>query len=360
MKRLSYLPIRLFAALAVLSVGCLPSYDYTSPVTCTNPTVTTTQAGSTSGFADGNLTTAQFNTPTAVGFDLSGNLIVIDQLNHRIRRISGAGTVSTLAGTGVAGFADGPGTTTAQFNNPSSFAVEISGNIIVADKGNHRIRRITPSGIVSTIAGSTQGFADGNGTAAQFDGPTDVTIDAAGNLYVTDMNNHRIRRISTSGDVSTLAGSATPGNVDGTGAAAQFNQPAGIIRDITGTLYVVDRGNHRIRRVTQAGVVTTIVGSTQGSADGAALTAQFNSPFGITLDGLGNLFISDQGNHRIRKISTTGAVTTLAGSTSGLTEGTGTAAQFNQPAALTVSADGSLLFVADQGNHRIRRLVCTQ
>ncbi len=351
--------MRLFTALAVFSTSCLPNQELTNPTPCTNPTVSSTFAGTTQGFADGGLTAAQFNNPTAVGFDLSGNLVVIDQLNHRIRRISGSGSVSTFAGT-TQGFADGQATTLAQFNSPSSFAVESSGSLIVADQGNHRIRRITTSGIVSTIAGSTQGFNDANGTAAQFDNPTDVTLDGSGNIYVTDMGNHRIRRISASGDVTTLAGSSTFGNADGTGPAAQFNQPSGIIIDVTNTLYVVDKANHRIRRVTTSGVVTTAVGSTQGSADGAALTAQFNSPNGITLDAFGNLFISDQGNHRIRKISSTGAVTTLAGSTSGLTEGTGTAAQFNQPAGIIVSADGSTMFVADKANHRIRRLLCTQ
>jgi sugar lactone lactonase YvrE len=312
----------------------------------------TTLAGSDLGFVDGTGAAARFNGPFGVAVDAAGNLYVADAGNHRIRKISPAGAVSTLAGS-TQGFADGVGTA-AQFNFPRGVAVDAAGTVYVADNANHRIRKITPAGAVTTLAGSTNGFADGTGAAARFNSPSGVAVDAAGNVYVADLNNHRIRKISPAGAVTTLAGS-TQGFADGVGTAAQFNGPLGVVVDAAGNVYVADNANHRIRKITPAGAVTTLAGSTNGFADGTGAAARFNGPSGVAVDAAGNLYVADAGNHRIRKISPAGAVSTLAGSTQGFAGGVGTAAQFSFPRGVAVDAAGTV-YVADNANHRIRKI----
>jgi sugar lactone lactonase YvrE len=313
----------------------------------------TTLAGSTVGFADGVGALAQFNNPVGVAVDAAGNVYVADRNNHRIRKITLAGVVSTLAGS-ILGFADGVGAA-AQFNNPAGLAVDAVGNVYVADRNNHRIRKITPAGAVTTLAGSgTAGSADGVGAAAQFNTPYGVAVDAAGNVYVADTSNHQIRKITPTDAVTTLAGS-TLGFADGVGAAAQFNNPIGLAVDAAGNVYVADLNNHRIRKITPAGAVTTLAGSTAGFADGVGAAAQFSGPAGVALDAAGNVYVADASNYRIRKITPTGAVTTLAGSTGGFADAVGTAAQFGFPVGLAVDAAGNV-HVADSGNSRIRKI----
>ena len=211
--------------------------------------------------------------------------------------------VSTLAGS-TSGYTDGTGTS-AQFDYPIGVAVDGAGNVYVADGYNHRIRKITTSGVVSTLAGSgTSGYTDGTGTSAQFDYPTGVAVDGAGNVYVADQVNHRIRKITTSGVVSTLAGSGTSGYTDGTGTSAQFSYPTGVAVDGAGNVYVADYDNHRIRKITASGVVSTLAGSgTYGYTDGTGTSAKFYYPTGVAVDGAGNVYVADQYNHRIRKIT---------------------------------------------------------
>lgn len=325
-------------------------------------TVVSTLAGSgTAGFADGTGAAAQFKYPEAVAVDTNGIVYVADGYNNRIRTISPAGVVSTLAGSGVAGYADGAGTA-AQFSDPLGIAVDANGNVYVADGRNNRIRKITPSGVVTTVAGSgVQGCADGTGTAAQFSYPTGITVDSSGNLYVTDvLNCDGIRKITPAGVVTRLAG-GTRGYADGTGAAAQFNQPYGIAVDAAGNVYVADNNNNNVRKVTPSGVVTTIAGSTSttyGYADGTGTSALFNFPCGIAVDSSGTLYVADSGNARIRKITSGGVVTTIAGSgTQGYADGVGTSAQFQFPANnLAVDATGNV-YVSDQNNNRIRKIV---
>jgi prepilin-type N-terminal cleavage/methylation domain-containing protein len=319
--------------------------------------VVSTLAGSTGGFADGTGAAAQFSSPGSVAVDTSGAVYVADIFNHRIRKITPAGVVSTLAGSGTNGFTDGTGAA-AQFFNPSGVDVDASGTVYVADAGNHRIRKITPSGVVSTLAGSgTGGFADGTGAAAQFNLPIGVVVDTSGTVYVADYGNQRIRKISPTGVVSTLAGSGTDGFADGTGAAAQFYGPSSVAVDSSGTVYVADSGNNRIRKITPAGVVSTLAGSgTAGFADGTGAAAQVRAPSGVAVDASGAVYVSDTFNHRIRKISPAGVVSTLAGSgTAGSSDGTGAAAQFNAPYDVAVDASGTV-YVVDINNQRIRKI----
>ena len=196
-------------------------------------------------------------------------------------------SVTTLAGSGNAGTANGTGTA-AEFENPTSAVVDANGNIFVTDRTNDVIRRITPEGVVTTFAGSgTAGFADGTGTAARFNNPSGIAIDASGNLYVADRDNHNIRRITPAGVVTTLAGSTTAqnGTTNATGTAARFNGPTGVAVDASGNVFVADASNHRIRRVTPAGVVTTFAGNGSGNTNGTGTSALFNLPSAIAIDG---------------------------------------------------------------------------
>ena len=312
----------------------------------------TTLAGSSDGLADGASSDAQFSWPAGAAVDASGNVYVADLGNNRIRKITPAGLVTTLAGSSF-GFADGD-VSVALFASPIDVAVDSAGNVYVADSWNNRIRKITPAGEVSTLAGGTAGSADGDGEDAQFDVPHGLTVDMTGNVYVADRDNHRIRKVTPTGSVTTLAGS-TQGYTDGVGEDAQFNRPLGIAVDPAGNVIVTDSNNNRIRKVTPAGEVTTLAGSFQGNGDGVGTGAQFNLPTVLALDAAGNVFVADSNNHRIRKVSPAGEVTTLAGSTAGLVDGVGPAAQFNNPRGVAVDAAGNV-FIADYNNHQIRKL----
>ena len=316
------------------------------------PFMVTTFAGSTSGDADGTGTAAKFKSPSGVAVDSSGYVYVADYSNNRIRKIDSAGVVTTLAGS-TQGYMDGTGTA-AQFNLPTGVAGDSSGYVYVADSLNNRIRKISPAGVVTTLAGSTFGTADGTGTAAQFNFPSGVAFDSSGNVYVADTGNNRIRKISPTAVVTTLAGS-TSGDDDGTGTAAQFRSPTGVAVDSSGHVYVADAGNNRIRKIDPAGVVTTFAGSTSGDADGTGTAAQFNFPSGVAFDSSGHVYVADPNNNRIRKIDPAGVVTTFAGSTRGYMDGALAAAKFNIPYGVAVDSRGNI-YVADRDNHRIRKI----
>jgi sugar lactone lactonase YvrE len=314
--------------------------------------VVTTLAGTGStGSTDATGTAASFNGPYGVTSD-GTNLYVADATNNRIRKIVIAtGVVTTLAGSG-AGTTDGTGTG-ASFTTPIGITTDGT-NLYVADYGNHRIRKVVIStAVVTTIAGSTSGYADGTGTAAQFNFPNGITTDGT-NLYVADQSNNRIRKIIIStGVVTTLAGAAV-GSSDGTGTSATFNFPTGITSDGS-NLYVSDGSNNRIRKIViSTAVVTTLAGAGSGSADGTGTSATFSFPFHINNDGT-NLYVVDQNNHRIRKIViASGVVTTLAGSSNGSVDATGTSAKFDLPRGITT--DGQSLFVVDYTYARIRKI----
>lgn len=315
------------------------------------------------GTANGAGTTARFNAPFGVAADSVGNLYVSDIHSQTIRKITPAGVVSTFAGSpGLVGTADGVGSA-ARFFNPEGIAVDGAGNVYVADSGNQTIRMISPSGTVSTLAGRPGfgGFLDGTGSAALFTVPCGVAVDIAGNVYVADTYNNAIRKIAPGGVVTTLAG--TPfgpmGSADGTGSAARFGNPFGIAVDLGGVVYVADTNNSTIRKVTQAGVVTTIAGQAGvlGSADAVGTNATFRYPFGLNVDASGNIYVADTTNDEIRVIAPGGAVTTLAGSptTAGSSDGTGAAARFNSPSGLAFDAAGNA-YVSDTGNNTVRKV----
>lgn len=264
--------------------------------------------------------------------------------------------VLTLAGSGQSGFVDGSGSS-ARFENPYGIAIDASGNLYVSDTHNHVIRKITSAGFVTTLAGNGQkGSVDGSGTTARFEYPRGLTVDTSGNLYVTDWGNHAIRKITPMGVVTTVAG-GSKGLQDGNGASAKFNHPSDITVDVTGVFYIADEDNDRIRQLTVAGQVTTLAGSQTGFADGAGILAKFKKPFGIVSDAAGHLYVSDRGNHRIRKLVKQGnewIVSTLSGTgQAGLSDGSGSSATFRQPAGLVMDNNGAIL-VADEDNHRIR------
>lgn len=316
----------------------------------TGPLVSTF-AGSTFGFTNGTGINAQFKFPSDVAFDAAGNIYVADQENHVIRKVTPAGVVTTFTGKGSGDFADGS-STEATFSSPVGLAFDGSGNLIVADYHNSKIRKITPNGTVSTIAGDTGGYADGTGSAANFSGPAGLAIDASGNIFVAEEGNHKIRKVTPAGVVTTFAGSGS-GFADGTGTSAAFNLPTALAFDASGNLFVADFGNHMIRKITPAGVVSKYAGSMEGYTDGPVATALFKRPYGLAFDTDGNLFVSEF--NKIRKITPAGIVSTVAGSNPGLADGPGSTALFSKPRGLAFDASGNL-FVADQYNHRIRKV----
>ncbi len=322
--------------------------------------VTTLAGSGIAGSADGTGTGASFYIPSGITTD-GINLYVADTYNHTIRQIVIAtGVVTTLAGTaGTAGSTDATGAA-ASFNMPYGIATD-GINLYVADRNNHSIRQVViATGVVTTLAGTgSAGSVDGNGTAASFRMPHDIAIDGT-NLYVADTWNNTIRKIViSSGAVTTLAGTAgTSGLTDATGTAALFYEPQGIVSDGT-NLYVAERCNHTIRQVVIAtGAVTTLAGTgSVGAADGIGVAASFNAPRGMIIDG-SNLYVADTYNHAIRQVViATGEVTTLVGSgrNNGSIDGTGTNAAFDSPKGVTT--DGTNLYVADTNNFTIRQIV---
>ena len=312
------------------------------------------------GSTDGTTATALFNAPSAVAVDSAGNLYIADTSNNTVRKIA-SGNVTTLAGqAGRSSSVDGKGSA-ARFEDPYAVAVDGSGIVYVADATDHSIRKITTDGTVTTFAGTpgTFGSSDGTGTAALFKNPQGIAADSAGNVYVADTGNATVRKITSSGVVTTLAGSAgSPGNVDATGPTARFSSPYGIAVDGAGTVYVVDSNVNIVRKITAAGVVTTLAGTFGqiGLVDGTGAAARFAVPFDIAVDTAGNLYICDHGNHAIRKVTPAGVVTTLAGSGSpGKVDGTGSAALFKFPAGISVDAAG-YVYVADTDNQVIRKI----
>ena len=299
--------------------------------------------------------------------DGSGNLYIADRSNHRIRKVDSAGNITTVAGTGTAGFGgDGGAAVAAQLNSPTGVAPDGSGNLYIADTDNRRIRKVDSAGNITTVAGDgTTGFGGDGGAAvaAQLNSPIGVAPDGSGNLYIADQNNDRIRKVDSAGNITTVAGDGTTGfgGDGGAAVAAQLNLPHSVAVDGAGNLYIADWGNHRIRKVDSAGVITTVAGSGTagfGGDGGAAVAARLSLPTGVAVDGSGNLYIADWGNHRIRKVNSAGVITTVVGDgTAGFggDGGAAAAAQLNSPRGVAPAGSGNL-YIADTGNNRIRKL----
>ena len=329
-----------------------------------------TFAGSTAtayGGDGGAAAVAKINVPAGIIMDARGNLYIADQGNDRIRKIDASGTITTFAGLGFAAHTgDGGPASAAALFSPNALAIDAAGNIYVSEYDYGGVRKIDVSGTITTIAGSgSASFSGDNGPAtdATMNQPTGVAVDAAGNVYIADMSNQRIRKVNTAGIITTIAGygvSAFSG--DGSAATlACMHQPTGVAVDATGNVYVADQINGRIRKINAAGIISTIAGNgTLGFAGdgGAAITAELYQPTGVTVDAAGNIFISDIINNRIRKINTSGIISTIAGDGIGGFAGDGgpaTDAHLYRPNSVAVSAAGDV-YIADMNNDRIRKV----
>jgi sugar lactone lactonase YvrE len=375
----------------------------------------TTFAGprDTYGAIDARGNMARFNYPTGVAVDTGGNLYVADSDNHTIRKVSSAGAVTTLSGlAGVAGSVDGTGSA-ARFFRPSAVAADPEGNVYVSDSANYTVRKISPSGVVTTLAGlaHTHGFVDGPGSSARFGGDLgDISIDTSGNLYIADFFNRAIRKITPAGFVTTLAlvsniprgvaaglggvvyvttqdvhsvlkitstgvvtvlaGALTAGSANGTGSAARFARPQGLTADADGNVYVAEFDNSTVRKINPQGVVTTFAGRAGifNYADGVGGDSRFASPEGLAADSDGNVYVADTYNQSIRKITRSGVVTTLAGAglrretaapqhygLAGSADGTADFSRFWYPEGIAIDTSGNL-YVADTLNQTIRKI----
>ena len=313
---------------------------------------------------------AHINVPTDVVFDANNNLYIADRNNGRVRKVDTAGIITTFAGNGILGFAgDGGPATSAKLNNPAGLAFDSAGNLYISDPGNNNIRKVNTSGIISTLAGNgTFGYGGDGGpaTAASFQNPYGLAVDHYGNLYIADMGNNLVRKVNIAGTITSVVGVVGMYGYNGDGipaTTATLYQPSGLACDGSGNLYIADASNFLIRKVNGAGLISTVAGNgTAGfSGDSAQATnAQLSNPTDLTVDGVGNLYITDQYNRRIRKISTTGIIITIAGNGAvGLSGDGGPAllAEFISPAGINLNSSGEIYFT-DYSN-RVRKITCS-
>jgi sugar lactone lactonase YvrE len=347
------------AGTLLLALGAC-SKGGSSNTTAKQANVTTVAGSGSTGYGDGTGSSALFNQPAGLAIDASGNLYVADEGNNCIRKVTPSGMVTTLAGSTTPGYKNGQGAA-AEFFSPNGIAVDAAGNVYVTDVLNEAIRKITPSGSVTTLAGGTEGSADGTGSAAQFDYPYGITIDGSGNLIVADAYNNRIRKVTPAGVVTTIAGSGATGAgnggfADGPVVSAVFKAPYGVAVDASGNIYVTDGGNNRIRKISSGNVTTVAGDGSTGYQDGALNSAEFAAPQGLVVDRSGNIYVTEYLSN-VREISG-GVVTTIAGSTqgtSGFQDGIGTDARFNGTNGIVMDPSGNL-YVVDQYNSAIRKI----
>ena len=360
------------AGVAVDAAGNLfiaDAYENRVRKVSTNGVITTVAGNGASGFyGDGGAATnASFDSPNGVAVDATGNLFITDSGNNRVRKVSTNGVITTVVGNGTFSFSgDGGLATSASLNYPLGVAVDATGNLFIADYSNNRIRKVSTNGVITTVAGNgTSAFSGDGGVAtnASLSYPSGVAVDAAGKLFIVDSNNNRIRKISATGVITTVAGNGSPGysGDGGLATSASLNYPWGVAVDATGNLFVADYNNNRLRKVSATGVITTVAGNgTPGySGDGGlATSASLNYPESVAVDAAGNLFIADYYNNRLRKVSSNGTITTAAGNGSPGYSGDGgaaTNANLNTPWGVAVDATGNL-FIADSHNNRIREV----
>jgi sugar lactone lactonase YvrE len=309
------------------------------------------------GALDGRSTSASFSNMMGITVDENGNLYVADSRNNKIRKISADGVVTTVAGNGLAGSADGKGDS-ASFFYPEAVAVDRNGNLYVADTHNSLIRKISPEGIVTTLAGQRiYHTIPGMDTVVRFDNPSGIAVDSSGYVYVADCGNDLIRKISPDGKVQNIAGNGKKGAKDSTGLNASFYLPGGIALDSIGNIYVADTYNNMIRKISSSGLVTTVAGRRlAGATNGKGSTASFSHPAGLTVGPGGNIYVADVGNNKIRMISPAGQVTNFAGNGSrGATNGRDTIATFFRPYGVAADKSGNI-YVADYLNNVIRKI----
>ena len=356
------------AAALVLGVACALSGP---PAALAAPSDITTVAGSgVNGYGGdgGSATSAQMMAPAGLALGAGGNLYIADFFAHTVRRVNSSGTISTFAGTGVAGYSgDGGPASAAQLNMPGDLVVDAAGNVYIADFGNHRIRRVSPGGTISVYAGTgTAGYSGDSGPAllARLYNPAGLDIDAAGNLYVTEYGNGTVRRIDAATRViTTLAGNGTNGygGDGGPATAAQMNAPTDVAVHGDGTAYIAELNGHRVRKVTPGGTITTLAGTgVAGNSGngGPAASALLSQPAGVDIDSTGNVFIAEFGNHDVRKVTPAGAISRVAGTGvagSGGDGGPALSAQLSTPSRANLDASGNF-YVSDWGNHRVRRV----
>ncbi|MFE7296262.1 RICIN domain-containing protein [Streptomyces sp. NPDC057579] len=333
------------------------------------PPISTVAGTGVAGFKGDNdpAVAAQLNRPYGIAVDSTGTLYFSDHSNHRVRKITTDGKISTVAGIGSAGYrGDNGPALSAQLNGPREVAVDSAGAVYITDAGNHRIRKITADGTISTVAGTgIAGFSGDGGlaTAARLNLPLGVAVDSTGVLYIAEYNNHRVRKITADGTISTVAGNGTAGSKGdgGPAASAQLNRPFAVAVDGAGDFYIADAHNHRVRKVVADGTISTVAGTgTAGFSgdDGPAASAQLNLPLGVVVDSAGTLYIADHANHRVRKVTADGTISTVAGTgTAGFSgdDGPAASAQLNKPLGLAVDCVDTL-YVADYDNHRIRKI----
>ena len=321
------------------------------------------------GIHEGPGAVAQLNGPKGIFMDGSGNLYIADSNSHRIGKVDPSGIITTVAGSGGYGFSgDGEQATSASFKGPWGLAVDGSGNLYIADSNNHRIRKVDLSGTITTVAGNGMAGYSGDGGAAiqaQLNAPAGIFIDGLGNLYIADSENHRIRKVDTSGTISTVAGNKTwpsffPGD-GGPATRASLARPVGVFVDESGNIYIADRSNHRIRKVDTTGNISTVAGNGEMgySGDGGeAISASLADPAGVFVDESGNIYLADTGNHRIRKVDTSGRISTVVGNGEMGYSGDGgeaISASLAEPVDVFVGAPGDI-YIVDKLNGRVRKV----
>lgn len=348
--------------LGALALGCAPHVHAQNIKTIAGD-------GTPGSTGDGAAATAaKLNYPTGVAVDKAGNIYIADANNNKVRKVSTTGVITTIAGNGTSGFSgDGGQATAAQLKYPTNVAVDLSGNVYITDANNARIRKVTPAGIISTYVGDGSlgyGGDGGQATAAQLHNPRGLHVDAAGNLYIAAMFSQKVRVVDPTGIINTVAGTGTSGYAGDGGSAisAQLKDPSGIGKDAAGNMYIADKSNHCIRKVTPTGTISTIAGN-DVTADftgdgGPATAARMKTPLTVKVDKYNNIFVLDMGNNRVRKINSSGVISTVAGTTALGSAGDGgpaTAASFNFPQDIALDTLGNV-YIADAGNNKVRKI----